>query len=184
MCFQPAVFLCLCLNTIGVSSSKPDLKIKAKMKQKLSELPAEEPTPLKISLEWHQTAVHSSLEHRCNRRERQLINGTQLRLRWFNKVNNLQTLVSLLLTASYQRCVSQHVFHTLISLWDSRVTFHVILYSRPKERATSWAVLCHFSLCPCSRTPTCLADITQFLRKGIGITLTSWKISQKLGTRS
>lgn len=160
VCFQPAVFLCLCLNTIGVSSSKPDLNIKAKMKQKLSELPAEEPASLKISLEWHQTAVHSSLEHRCRRRERQLINGTQLQLRWFIKVDNLQTLVSLLLTASCQRCESQHVFHMLIGLWDSRVTFHVILYRRPKQRATS---------------STCLADITQFLRKGISVTLTSWK---------
>lgn len=53
------------------------------MKQKLSELPAEEPAPLKMSLEWHQTAVYPSLEQRrCrSRRERQLINGTQLRLR-------------------------------------------------------------------------------------------------------
>lgn len=163
VCFQPVAFLCLCSNTIGVSLSKPDLNITAKMKQKLSELPAEEPAPLKMSLERHQTAVHPSLEHRrCRRRERQLINGTQLWLRWFIKVDNLQTLVSLLLTISCQRCVSQHVFHTLISLWDPRVTFHVILYRRPKQRAcqlfnvtSSQAVLCHFSLCPWSRTPTC-----------------------------
>lgn len=80
--FSLRSFLCLCLNTIGVSPSKADLNIKAKMKQKLSELPpAEEPAPLKSSLEWHQTAAHSSLERRCRRRERQLINEARLRLR-------------------------------------------------------------------------------------------------------
>lgn len=83
VCFQPALFLCLCPNTIGVSSSKPDLNIKAKIKRKPSKLPAEEPAPLKMSLKWHQTAVRPSLERRRRhrRRERQLINGTQLRLR-------------------------------------------------------------------------------------------------------
>lgn len=84
VCFQPAVSLCLCPDTIGVSSSKPDLNIKAKIKRKLSKLPAEEPAPLKMSLKWHQTAVRPSLERRHRRRrrrERQLINGTQLRLR-------------------------------------------------------------------------------------------------------